>query len=144
MERNLANLNTSRVTDIFIDCLFQEIELVDGRPTIEPILVSGLTINAGFNPDRVKQHADEIGELCEELSDDFRAEGGESFLAMCYDKHGTHWGEHPNMQELMLLGMAIGKLVRKPSHNPFGMTNVKLLDTPSITSEGRTLLPLRV
>jgi hypothetical protein len=140
----LANLKASRVTEIFIDCLFREEELVNGRPTIEPIIVNGLTVDAGFNPDRVKQHADEIGELCEEIPDSFRNELGESFLAMCYDKHGNHWGEHHNMQELMLLGMAIGKLERKVAINPFSMTNVHLMGSQSIKSESRDLLPLRV
>ena len=33
-----------------------------------------------------------------------------SFLRMCMTKDGVHWGEHPDCDNLICLGIAIGKL----------------------------------
>jgi hypothetical protein len=33
-----------------------------------------------------------------------------SFLNACVDKHGNHWGEHPSVEQLLVLGVAIGKI----------------------------------
>lgn len=45
-----------------------------------------------------------------DLPDEFMQEkgGGWSFLNMCMTKDGEQWGEHPNMEELMVLGCGLG------------------------------------
>ncbi len=75
-------------------------------------MVEGLTIKVGFNPERLLSHKDEIIELLDELNDNFKESigGGYSFLEAPFDKHGNHWGEQSNAQELVLLGIGIGKV----------------------------------
>jgi hypothetical protein len=36
--------------------------------------------------------------------------GGATFLNACVDKNGTQWGEHRNIDQLLCLGIAIGKV----------------------------------
>lgn len=65
----------------------------------------------GFNPSRLAEHKQEIKEMLECLSDEFRADkgGGWSFLQACVTKDGDQWGEHQNINELLALGIATGQ-----------------------------------
>lgn len=103
-------LTSKRVNEIFLDCLFKDHELgPDGQPPEEKMVkAQGITILAGFSREQIGKYASEIATLCDELPDTFKE--GMSFLAMCYDRHENQWGEHNNMQELMLLGCASGKM----------------------------------
>jgi hypothetical protein len=104
----MSELTATRVREIFFDCLFRAGELTNGKPTKPFTHVKGITLDVGFCSERVEVHRPEIHELCEELSDQFKS--GMSFLDMCIDKYNRQWGEHTNMQELMLLGIAAGKM----------------------------------
>jgi hypothetical protein len=96
-------LTAKRVDEILMDCLFNENE-----DTKDAVMVNGITLNIGFHPGRLEKHKVEIGELLAELPDSFKQSsgGGMSFLQACMDKRGNQWGEHVNMQQLFLLGMA--------------------------------------
>jgi hypothetical protein len=100
-------LEASVVTDIFSKCLFRE-----GEDVSNVVLVDGITVNVGFHPDRLNQNRTQIIELLNELPKQFKKNGGGgwSFLQAFQDKDGRHWGGHKNMQELILLGIAIGKV----------------------------------
>lgn len=100
-------LTATKVHDIFLDCLFKEDE-----DKTDYIPCKGITINVGLHPQRVESHKDEIYTLLQELPENFQKEhgGGWSFLEASVDKNGNQWGEHKNIEELMLLGMAIQKV----------------------------------
>lgn len=101
-------LEPQTVEKIFRDCLFQE-----GEDTSKHIPAEGITTNVGFHPDRLKQHHLEIVELLQELPSEFQEKhgGGWSFLNACEDKNGNLWtGLHSIMEQLFLLGIAIGQV----------------------------------
>ncbi len=103
-------LEAEAVGKILKDCLFKSDEIKDGAPTMAFVQSNGVTTNFGFHKERLESHRQEIKELLAELPDQFDIHkgGGWSFLNACMDKHGTQWGEHMNIQELMCLGQALG------------------------------------
>lgn len=106
-------LTPDKVKNIFMDCLFQENEIVDGKPIVEPIISEGIICIVGFHPERVKNHTEEIINMLNELPAEFHEKtgGGWSFLNACNDKHGNQWtGLHQTMEQLFQLGIAIGKV----------------------------------
>ena len=102
----MAKLDAKKVNEIFMDCLFKE------HPACGTtfIPVKGITMNVGLQASKVEEHSGEIKELLDELPDNFKENsgGGWSFLEACVDKEGNQWGEHNNMQELLMLGIASG------------------------------------
>ena len=100
-------LNSETVREIFLDCLFKEDKNRDNA-----IMVTGITFSVGFNPIRLNKHKEDIIQLLDNLKDEFKQESGcgYSFLGACFDKYGNHWGEHRNVEELFLLGIAIDKV----------------------------------
>lgn len=106
-------INPNRVSEILKDCYYPkgEIELKDiaAHGTIH-----GITYSYLLNPEKTAIHKEEIKNILAELSDSFfmgsreTAGGGDSFLNMCMDRHGNHWGEHINCEELYVLGAACG------------------------------------
>ena len=105
-------LSTQAVTDIFMDCLFKDGELIDNsKPYGEYIEVEGLHNKFGFNPESVERNKTKILELLEQLPLPFRHRegGGWSFLQACMNKDNEQWTSlHKTMDELFCLGMAIG------------------------------------
>ena len=101
-------LEASRVEEIFVDCLYK-----DGESTDNNIRVDGIMLSVGLNPKRIDNHRSEIEAMLEELPDEFKASGGGgwSFLNACNDRHDRQWtGLHQRMDQLFMLGMAIGKV----------------------------------
>jgi len=101
-------LNADRVGKIFLDCLFK-----DGEDTSSHVKAEGITNTVGFNPDRLNSHKAEIEAMLDELPNEFKKSGGGgmSFLDACIDKHGNQWtGFHQTMEQLLQLGIAIGKV----------------------------------
>ena len=89
-----------------MDCLFR-----DGEDTTAAVKVEGILQNFGFHPERLKENEDSIYKLLKELPEGFQVDGGGgwSFLQACVDKEGRLWGQHRNMEQLFVLGIAIGK-----------------------------------
>jgi hypothetical protein len=136
-ERAVEN-RAAEVHRIFIDCLFRDTEIVDGKVPDGAILVDGITGRFGLNPERVKQHDSEIQASLSGLPKEFYASGGGgmSFLNLCLDADGNQWGEHPDMQELCILAIASGKgqwcLPREMwAVLPGGMPYVSFSDIPA-------------
>lgn len=111
------HLTSEAVRNIFEYVLFKDNEEFMG--TIKPeakitdaVFIDGITNKFGFNQNRLKEKEQEIIALLAELPDSFHEGkgGGMSFLSACYDKNNTQWGEHSNMEQLFVLGMAIGKV----------------------------------
>ena len=65
----------------------------------------------GLHKERVNKRKDKIIGFLKELPEEFSKGGGWSFLNLCNDKDGQQWtGLHKVMQELVCLGIAIGKM----------------------------------
>lgn len=96
-----------KVENIFVDCLYKDSELKDGKPIIEPIYVEGISMHLGFNPNSIERHREEIKELVLNLHPMFHQ--GWSFLNLCLDKDENLWtGEHRTMEKLLVLAIASG------------------------------------
>lgn len=105
--------HSKRINEILRDCLYKAEEVKD--PTQAPegaVLVDGITRNLGFEPTRLQGHKEEILNLAREIvTDEFLVGkgGGMIFQNLCMDREGNQWGEHRNMEELLILCMALGK-----------------------------------
>ncbi len=105
------NLTAANVNKILLDCLFTEAELkaCNGKPE-KFVMAEGVMRNVGFHPDRLESHRADVAAMLSELPPEFmhdNSSGGWSFLAACMTKNGEQWGEHPNIDELLLLGGAL-------------------------------------
>lgn len=96
-------LTSYNVETIFKDCLFKE-----GENTAKVVVVEGVISKFGFHPERLNAHKDEIKQLLQQLPDNFRKDkgGGWSFLQACVTKNDHQWGEHRNIEQLLVLGIA--------------------------------------
>lgn len=106
-------INPQNVDRIFKSCLFLEREVVDGKPQPEMIEANGILNKFGLHQGRVNRHKDEIIGFLRELPENFFKSkgGGWSFLNLCTTKDGELWtGEHRVMEQLVCLGIAIGKV----------------------------------
>lgn len=79
----------------------------------DAVKVEGIVRNYLLSKSRLEEHRDEIVAMLHELPEQFQESkgGGWSFLSAAFDKHGDHWGEHPNMEMLFALGLGLGKVV---------------------------------
>lgn len=109
---NAKHIDAEEVHKIIMDCLFRDEELVNGKPTTEPVVVDGITQKFGLHAGRVQSHAARIGQILRALPVEFQQDGGGgmSFLNACMDANGDQWGGHQNMDELFVLGMATGQV----------------------------------
>lgn len=124
-------LTSQRVEEIFLDSMF-----TDEEDTSQRVMAAAIQCRVGFHPGRLAGHKDEIFSFLKELPDNFLETkgGGASFLQACYDRHGNQWtGVHAIMEQLFLLGLAIGKV--KPifersmwPHLPGGLPYYTVLD----------------
>jgi hypothetical protein len=96
------------VEAIIKSCLFLE-----GEDTSDAVVVEGITATFGFHPDRLEERREVIERMLGDLPKEFMVDsgGGMSFLQACNDCDGNQWtGFHRRMEELFVLGMAIGKV----------------------------------
>lgn len=100
-------LTAERVKAVFHDCLFNE-----GEPHDNFVKAEGVVMTVGFHPGRLAAHDADIEEMLGELPEQFHDTkgGGWSFLNACMTKDGEQWGEHPTMDQLFQLGMAVGRV----------------------------------
>jgi hypothetical protein len=101
-------IDSERVNEIFLDCLFKK-----GEDTSQHILAEGIVHNVGFHPERLQSYKAEVEAMLEELPEQFKEStgGGWSFLNACNDKHGNQWTSyHLRMEQLFQLGIGLGKV----------------------------------
>lgn len=103
-------IDAEKVLALFTDSLHKNEELVDNKPPADAILVEGIVHKIVFHPGRLESHRKEVGAILQELPPEFLKSkgGGWSFLEMCVDKDGNHWGEHFNMEQLVTMGVGLG------------------------------------
>ncbi len=97
----------NNVQSIFIDCLFRESELKNGKPIGRYIGVQGITHDFGFHIERLNSHRDEILKLVNQLP---KMGDGISFLDLCLANEGSFWSEQVNMEQIIVLGIACNYL----------------------------------
>lgn len=100
-----AKLSGRVVDELFRACLYET-----PPETIDPSqVVDGIKIKCCFDPVLLKARTEQIEMLLDETHPTFR--NGWSFLNFCFDKHDEPWtGLHVRMEQLMMLGMAIGRV----------------------------------
>jgi hypothetical protein len=100
----MGKLKSDDVIRIYADCARAE-----GNETAK-IFVDGIMHKHEFNPVQIEIHKQEIIDMIAELPEGF-SDGGDSFLNLCNDKNGELWtGLHQVCEQLMVLGIAIGKI----------------------------------
>lgn len=100
-------ISAKRVQEILFDCFYSAEEIKDGIPA-DAIRVEGIVRNFGFSPSRLEPHRKEINEILDQL--DPTVKEGMSFIMFPMDKDGNQWGEQYNAEQLIALGIAIGRL----------------------------------
>jgi len=100
----------ARLHEIFSYALFRDSELNGGGPPPEAIEVEGVVQRFGFHGGRLMEKHGAIRAILREVvTDDFLGtEGGYSFLALCNDRDGQQWAEHPTMEKLVVLALGLG------------------------------------
>lgn len=114
-ETKEIRLTAEAVEEVFEKCLFKDDEIVNGKPTVEPIKGLGVIQDYGFHPERLEENRDNVLAFLGDLPTSFKETGGGgmSFLNACMDKNDHQWGGHRNMDQLFTLGNAL-KLVVYP------------------------------
>jgi len=110
-------LNTKNVKKVFMDCLFNDEEINKDinlpLDLTKLIKVEGITSNFGFNLDKLNKNKKNIIDLLKQLPDTFYKNkgGGWTFLNLCLNNKNEIWtGFHLVMEQLMVLGIGIGKV----------------------------------
>lgn len=99
-------LTSENVYRVLGDCLFKE-----GEDTTNHVLTEGVMLKFGLHPERLKSHEQDIIDMLSQLPKEFKKGSGDgySFLNACVTSDGVQWGEQKNVDELLCLGVAIGK-----------------------------------
>lgn len=116
-------LSCARIDEITKACLLtdkeansdefqEEIEMLqDGKAIDSPKILTaqGITMNIGFHKKRLTEYSNEIWGMLNFLPEEIKK--GVSFLNLCMDKNGSQWGEHRNIESLLLLGIALDMII---------------------------------
>lgn len=90
--------------------MFFDDELKDEQPPDNVVIVEGVVKKVGFHPERLESYRAEVIELLSQLPESFneKPDGGWSFLQAHMTNEGVHWGEHHDVEALLLLGLGLG------------------------------------
>jgi hypothetical protein len=103
-------LNAAHVHEVFEACL------AHGEVSHPTCTVQGIAHTANFAMKELAARKNEIAGMLAQLPNEFMAHddgggGGWSFLNACNDRDGLQWtGFHLVMEQLVLLGLAIGRV----------------------------------
>ena len=103
----MSRLNPELVRETLQTCTFGS-----GDNAAQKVEVEGVVRKFALHKGRLASKRRLIEELLGELPTEFRRSGGGgwSFVNACMDRHGSQWtGLHQVMEELFVLGIAIGK-----------------------------------
>lgn len=106
-----TKLTADAVEETMKHVLFKPSEVPDGQAPGGAIKVQGLQVTFAFHPGRLAERRESIIEMLAQLPDKFHHNtgGGWSFLNGCQTKDGLQWGEQMHVDQLVCLGIAIGK-----------------------------------
>lgn len=105
----MLELTAENVVNTMKHCLFEDSEIVNGKPIVDPVMVQGIVRQYGFHPGRLEEKREEVKAMLSQLPHQFRKAqgGGWSFLQACVREDGVQWGEHPQMDDLLCLGIGL-------------------------------------
>lgn len=106
MEPTAASESPSVLVHTIIkDCLYASPDDVPADKSAVA-LVEGVHLRLGFDPAAVERSRARIDALIDAVvADEFYE--GMSFLRLCYDRSGSLWGQHRDMDALLCLGIAV-------------------------------------
>ena len=112
-------LTSQNVHAVFMDCLFKE-----GEDVTNHTIGNGVMTKAGFHPERLAVHMEDIQTMLNDLPTGFyKGTGnGASFLSFVLNKDGQLWtDQHYIADQLLTLGLAIGKVEYKLPREQWGI-----------------------
>jgi hypothetical protein len=97
-------LSAANVKDVLLDCMFKK-----GEDASHYIKASGILHDYGFHPNRLDANKWKVRELLSQLPTSFMCDkgGGASFLDACMTNEDNQWGQHPDIEYLVCLGIAL-------------------------------------
>lgn len=97
----------TQVDAIFRHCLYDDDEIQANTPPADAVIVHGIVRSYGFHPGRLNDHKEEIRKILDQMPIEFHAAGGGgwTFLNLCNTRSGEQWGEHPTMEQLVVLAI---------------------------------------
>lgn len=104
----MFELTSTNVHATFVSSFFKE-----GEATDTAVIVKGVKLHTGFDPVRLEANKQKIIDMLAQLPSEFQQSGGGgmSFLNACHNAEGQQWADlHENMDQLVCLGLAIGKV----------------------------------
>jgi hypothetical protein len=104
-------LTSENVERTVLGCLFDE--KPTGIELSKAVVVEGIVRKYGFDPEKLKNHEEDIFSMLKQLPKSFMKScgGGMTFLDACYREDGIQWtGFHQSMEALFCLGIAIKKV----------------------------------
>lgn len=107
-------INAEELEKEFLDCFYNEEELkqfakAGGDVPASAVVVEGITCTFGFQKDRLEAKREKVKAWLALLPDTFQKNngGGTSFLQACVTRYGDQWGEHRNVEQLMVLAVGL-------------------------------------
>lgn len=100
-------IDANAVVETLKQCLFtqEEINAAPNGVPLNVVWVQGVQMQFGLHPERLESTREQVQQWVHALPEQFNA--GWSFLQMCVDREGTHWGEHRNMEALLVLAIGL-------------------------------------
>lgn len=103
-------IDAGKLEDVFTGCLKDGVALERGASDTDAVIIEGVINTFGFHPQRLEATRPQVLEWLHELPEAFLESkgGGWSFLNACVDRSGRQWGEHRNIEQLLVLGIGLG------------------------------------
>ena len=83
-ETVIFELTSENVENTFKDCMFDEEEIKDGRPTCDFIIAEGISKTVAFNAEKINRNKSKIAQLVDMLPG---IDEGQLFSSLCNDKN---------------------------------------------------------
>lgn len=131
-----ALIKNTEVEALFLDCLFQDDEIIEGTTIYPPVVIHGIAFKIGFNIYKLEKNRDKIISLLDNLMPEFNFDTGFPFQNICIDKNQVLWtGLHQIGEQLLLLGLAIGEFVYLPQNKLHGLPFIKRVENTTFTKD---------
>ncbi|MGF7535774.1 hypothetical protein AAGG74_19135 [Bacillus mexicanus] len=97
-------ISTKELDNMFMNCLYEKTEVIDGKVPEDAIVVQGIVNCFALHPLRTRMYKETIKKYLGEISVDLSK--GQHFLNLCYDKKNYQWGDHRQVEQLVVLSIA--------------------------------------
>lgn len=114
-ENKYLELTDKNVLDIYKDCVFNDEDVIDGRPNEKFTIVKGVGVTLNLKTSKLNKHKPQIIAFFDKLPD---TNEPLSMLEFCMDKNANQWTEHyQTVEQLIQLGIATELLDYYPTDN---------------------------